>query len=244
MTASYNGTSSYLTGVASTTSNISSYFRNETSSDASTTDIVNKLFLAGDSSVYAQLHSPGDLSIQDTHGHIIGVVNGVATDTFPFASYDPQTKTAHIFFPQDDNLTYKITGTGSGVYGLDIAIASGTQQITFHRDENVPIVPGEVHTYTIDPVAIAQGKNGVTLKIDEKGNGVVNGVDQFGATLSAIAIPKLLPLPSTPFIPIVVPKVPTKVQIIYPIWVPPVSSTSTLNIDTSTSGSSRPGLGF
>lgn len=194
----------------------------------------NKLFLAGDSSVYAQLHSPGNLSIQDTHGHTIGVVNGVVTDTFPFASYDPQTKTADIFFPQDDNLTYKVVGTGSGVYGLDIVVTSGTQKIAFHRDENVSITPGEVHTYTIDPIAIAQGKNGVTLKIDKQGNGIINETDQFGATLTDVVAPHLLPLPSVPFIPISLPNPPAQKKVAIPISIFARIPTSTSIVYTST----------
>lgn len=239
LTAAYNGTSTpYLSEVASSTYNISNYFPSVTSSDASTTDEINKLYAADDNSVFAELHSPGNLSIQDSHGHVIGIVNGVVTDTFPFASYDPRTKTARIFFPQDDNLTYKVTGTGTGVYGLDIVIASGTQEITFHRGENVPIVPGEVHTYTIDSTAIAQGKNGVTLKIDEKGDGTINEMDQLGATLTTIAKPKLLSLPSASFIPVVLPKLPVRKEATPPIYISPVAlthlTTTTFISSTST----------
>jgi hypothetical protein len=238
LTAAYNGSSSpYLSEVATALTDIGDYFPSVTSTDASTTDIINKLNVANYNSVYFALHSPGDLSVQDAHGHTIGVVNGVATDTFPFATYDPATKSGYIFFPQDSNLTYKVTGTGTGVYGLDIDITSGTQRIAFHRDENVPITPGEVHTYTINTNMIAQGKNGVTLKIDKKGNGIINETDQLGATMTSVIEPRSLPLPSIPFIPIKLP-VPVKKKIPTPIFVNPINSTFTLPISTETFNSS------
>lgn len=145
------------------------------------------------------------------------MVDGVATNTFPFASYDPVTKTARIFFPQDDNLTYKVTGTGTGVYGLDIAITSGTQQIAFHRDENAPIIPGEVDTYTINASIALNHGNGVTLNVDKKGNGTVNEVQKFGANIVTLPLggdyntpyqelpkPKKSPASPTQFQPVVI----------------------------------------
>jgi hypothetical protein len=233
--AAYHGSAAgYLSEVASALTNISDFFPSVTSTDASTTDLINKLNLANNDNIFLELHSPGDPTIQDAHGHIIGVVNGVATDTFPFAIYDPQTKSANIFFPQDDNMTYKITGTGSGVYGLDIIVTSGTQRFAFHRDENVSITPGEVHAYTFDLNTIAQGKNGVTLKIDKKGNGNINETDQFGAVFTQISSPKLLPLPTTHFIPIVLPKLHEKIKIPSRTYDFPERVTSTFASYTST----------
>ena len=194
------------------------------------------MYLASDGSIYAQLHSPGDLSIQDNYGHVIGVVNGIAENTFPFASYDPDTKSAHIFFPQS-NLTYKVKGTGSGVYGLDITVTSGTQQVAFHRDENVPITPGEVHTYTIDANAIIHGKSSVTFKIDNKGNGTVNNIETLDASSTVVAIPQLLPFSGIRgngrfYFPPAPPKPVTPIVIPAPVQFS--ASTSTINFVTST----------
>ena len=193
-TADYNGggygnidpstgsSTNYLYHVASTTLNISNYFA--TTTNATTTAIADKMIIANASSVYVQLHSPGDLSVQDDLDHIIGMVNGAVVNTFPFASYDAHAKTARIFFPQSNNLAYKVTGTGTGVYGLDIDISDGSRQTSFHRDEVAPIVPGQIDTYTIDQDAIANHKNGVALKTDLKGVGKVDLIKNFAGAVN------------------------------------------------------------
>jgi hypothetical protein len=217
VTAAYNGTSTpYLSHIASTLTNISNFFPSVSSGDASTTDAINKLDTANDNSIFAQLHSPGDLRIEDGRGHTLGVLNGVVVNTFPFASYDAQTKSAHIFFPTSDDLAYKVTGTGTGVYGLDIAVRSGSRQITFHRDENVAITPGEVHTYTIDPSSVAEREKGVTLTIEKKGSDTANRAYHFNAMLTNITPPGLLSLPQAQFIPIVPPNLPVEKNIPHP----------------------------
>jgi hypothetical protein len=190
-TAQYNGTSSYLGAVADKLENIQTYFPNQTSSDI--TDIINKLALAASSTVYAQLHSPGDLSIADSSGRVIGIVDGVFKNDFPFASYDPSTKSVHIFFPQDDNLTYKVVGTGTGTYGLDITVTEGGRSFAF-RTRNVALTPNEIHTYTINKSAILNHEGGVTFKIDKNGDGIIDRVQTLSATVSNVPAPKLMPV--------------------------------------------------
>jgi hypothetical protein len=186
VTAAFNGTSTYLGNVANKLSNIQNYFSNQTSSDI--TDMINKLDLANASSVYVQLHSPGDLSIQDSEGRIIGIVNGEVRNDFPFASYDRENKSAHIFFAPSDNLTYKVVGTGTGEYGLDVTITDGNQRTAF-RTRNVSLVPNEVHTYTIDQDAILKDQNGVTLRVDKQGDGTIDKVEVLSATITVSATP-------------------------------------------------------
>jgi hypothetical protein len=245
VTAAYNGTSTpYLSQIATRLTNISNFFPSVSSSDASTTDLINKLNTANDNSIFAQLHSPGDLSIQDSYGHVIGVVNGIATDTFPFASYDSEAKAAHIFFPKDSNLTYKVTGTGSGVYGLDIVIRSGTQEITFHREENVPIAPGDVHTYSVDYDEVVHGKDGVVVTIDKGGSGITTETDHLPATIDNVNAPKLLTLPLVPFIPIALPPLPVPKKALAQIFVPTSTSAFTSDVYTPTSSRSTSTVGL
>jgi hypothetical protein len=238
-TADYNGggygnidpstgsSTNYLYHIASTTLNISNYFA--TSTDATTTAIADKMIIANASSVYVQLHSPGDLSIQDNLGNTVGMVNGAVVNTFPFASYDARTKTARIFFPQSNNFAYKVTGTGTGVYGLDIDISDGSRQVSFHRDEAAPIVPGQTDTYTIDQNAIANHKNGVVLKTDLKGIGKVDLITNFAGVASIFSPGNISKTPYG--------SLPRTKHSSNPVITPrslPVSSTSTIQVPSTT----------
>jgi hypothetical protein len=240
-TAAYNGSSpsTYLPAIANRLENIGTYFPGQTSSDI--TDIIDKIALAGaSSSVYAQLYSPGDLSIQDSDGHTIGVVNGVVKNDFPFASYDPQTKAIRIFFPQDNNFTFKVSGTGTGVYRLKIGISDGSKLISFATGD-MPTVPHQLDTYTLDRSTLLEGKNGVTLNVENKGDGTINKTMTYGATVSAVVPAPFDPHPATP-VPLQTkfsfptPIQPPKSKLIVPPAVPilQMPTSTRLNIDTST----------
>lgn len=165
-TENYNGACGYVNDVADRLDDIGSYFSGATTSDIST--LVQKMHTAGTDLICAQLHSPADLSIQDSKGHKVGVVNGEGRNDFPMAVYDKDQKFAKIFFPRDENYTYKLIGTGSGTYGLDITIIKGSQVISFET-RNVPIVPGQIDTYTVDKNAVLKHLPGVTLKVHKEG---------------------------------------------------------------------------
>jgi hypothetical protein len=205
-TAKYNGNapSTYLPAVAGRLDNIGYYFTGATSTDASTTDAINKLNAAGDDSVYAALHSPGELTIVDNKGDALGVVDGQVRNDFRFASYDANSKAAYIFFPKDDNLSFKVVGTGTGPYRLDISIATGGKLITFNSD-NIETRPGQIDTFSIDRDAVLKQLSGVMRKADYDGNGTVDETQSLAATVTDLPAVTLKPLPAVTYIPIVLP---------------------------------------
>lgn len=183
-TAHYNGTSTYLAAVANKLDNIGTYFPGKDAGDLS--DLISKFNEASTHSVYVQLNSPGDLSIQDQKGRMLGVVDGVVKNELPFASYDPNTKSAHIFFPDEDDeyLLYKVVGTAKGKYGLTITETNSKKTIIF-KASGIAIVPHEVHTYSIDKKALAEGMNWVTLEVDRTGSGLIDRTIMTKGTLNS-----------------------------------------------------------
>jgi hypothetical protein len=181
-TAQYNGTSTYLGAVANRLRNIDDYFPTATTSDI--TPLIDKLDYASDHLIYIQLNSPGDVSVQDSKGNVVGMIEGKIKNDFQFASYDPERKSIQIFFPQDNNLTYKVTGTGTGVYGLDVTIKEGKEQV-FFRSKGIPITPGQIHKYKVDKKAVLDHRNdAVTVEVDSNGDGKVDKVLKTGASLT------------------------------------------------------------
>ena len=238
-TQSYNGLCKpYVQNIANTLDSIDSFFPGVTTSSISS--LVQKMHIVGQNDICFKLHSPGDVSIQDAEGRTLGVVNGVVKNDFSLGSYDPATKFGFVFLPPDKNFMYKVVGTGTGVYGLDITIVSGTQEIAF-QTRNMSLAPGQIDTYTIDQAAILDNQKGVTLKVDSKGDGTINNIEIFGATVENIKPEKSPPTTTASLQDIGLPNpfvIPT--PIIYPpspspkVNITPIIPTSTLNVNTTT----------
>ena len=183
VTEGYNGGDcGYVNDVAYKLDNIGSYFIGATTTDIS--DLVSKMHMAT-STLCAQLHSPGDLSIQDSSGKVVGILNGQARDDFPMAIYNKNQKFVKVLFAGDEDYSYKVVGTAKGSYGLDVTIREGNQETEFHA-KNIAILPGEIHTYSINKQALLSGQNdAVTLTVDRKGNGSIDRTINSGAILTS-----------------------------------------------------------
>ncbi|HEU5114401.1 MAG TPA: hypothetical protein VFT82_01385 [Candidatus Paceibacterota bacterium] len=180
-TESYNGSDcGYVGDIANTLDNIGSYFSGATSSDVA--DLVEKMHVASDDILCVQLHSPAELSIQNSVGKTVGVVNGKGQNDFPMALYDKSQKLVKIFFP-DDDYVYKVVGTGNGVYGIDITLKKNHKVISFSK-RDFPIHVGEVDTYTVNRKMLLNKQEGIRVTVDNKGNGTVDREMQFGANVS------------------------------------------------------------
>jgi parallel beta-helix repeat protein len=107
-TEGYQGSCGYVKLVANRLYDIATYFTGENINDIST--LVDQMYTAGDHEVCGQLHSPGDLSIQDSSGRTVGVVNGEGGNDFPLAVYDQTRKFVKILAAGDKNYTYKVVG--------------------------------------------------------------------------------------------------------------------------------------
>lgn len=181
----YNGASdegcSYVDRVADDLDNIGNYFSGESATDLSS--LITLMHTASDNTICAQLYSPGDLSIQDSKGRIVGIVNGKSVNDFPLAVYDKERKYVDILASEDNNYKYKITGTDKGTYSLNITIKNG-KDLTKFKASKIAMLPGEIHTYSIEKDALLKGEDGVTLSVDRKGNGVIDRTLKTGFILT------------------------------------------------------------
>ncbi len=175
VTHRYNGSKcSYLKSVSSKLKNIDDYFPGQTATELN--DLINKMYKAGVGTTCVLLHSPGELFVEDKDGHRVGVVKGEGVNDFPMAVYDKEEKFVKIMFSNYKDYKYVVVGTSSGVYGLDIIIPDGEEEVEFSA-KYIPIKKGEVHTYVVlDKDMIKDNKNSVILNIDKNGDSVIDKV--------------------------------------------------------------------
>lgn len=166
-TAQYNGTSTYLGAVANKLENIDTYFPGNNANDLSS--LIDKFYEASDHSVYVALNSPGDLSVTDEKGRKVGVVDGEIKNEIPFASYNPNTRSIKIFFPQG-SLVYKVTGTRAGKYSLTTTVTEDGRA-TQYAARGIPMLPKAVHTYSVSG---SKSKPSLKLEVDRSGTGKVD----------------------------------------------------------------------
>ena len=121
-------------------------------------------------SIMIELKSPGYLQACDSDGRMAGLVNGEIIEGIPFASYDEESGTIVIPFSYN-SYHYKVIGTDSGTYGLDITSVEDGEATTFTATD-IPTTDGAIHQYTIDWDALSQGEEGVTVQVDSDGDGV------------------------------------------------------------------------
>gem|GEM_PF-4737940 len=142
-------------------------------------------------SLMAHLASPGELHVYDSQGNITGLVNGEIKEEIPNSMYDAESKIVIIFNPSDaDDYRYEVVGIekpDEDTYGLVITSVENRETITF-TSSDIPIIPGEVHQYTVDWDALFQREQGVTLTIDLDGDGKFEKTITSDATLESSEI--------------------------------------------------------
>ncbi|MCK5510879.1 putative metal-binding motif-containing protein [Candidatus Parcubacteria bacterium] len=183
----YNGEKAYMSGVGSWLKN---FYPN------SQDNLVKELEKVLTNYVEYEVHSPVDMQIQDVDGNVTGIVNGQIVENIPNSMYDEETERALILFPEE-GYTPKIVGTSNGIYGLTVTSVINGEETTFNA-AHIPTTPDEVHQYSIDWQALSQGGEGVTVEIDEDGDGEPEETFTTGNTLdmganleTQIAITKL-----------------------------------------------------
>lgn len=126
------------------------------------------------------MNSPGELSIEDSTGRVIGVRNEKGMNDFPMAVYDQTQKFVKILAAEDRDYTYIVTGTGSGKYGINITIKKGNNKVIF-KGRDIPTTVGEKHTYIINKTALVEGKtDAVTINVQKGG---VNKIIKTGSSV-------------------------------------------------------------
>ena len=115
-------------------------------------------------------HSPGELRVYDSQNRVTGLINGEIREEIPGSIYDEQNEIVALFGPYDV-YRYEVLNTGEGAYGLDIGYIKGGEIEVFTATD-IPTSPNAVHQYTIDWDALSVGEEGVTLNIDNDGDGI------------------------------------------------------------------------
>lgn len=120
-----------------------------------------------ETSVLAELHSPGELRVYDSEGHITGLVNGEAKNEIPYS--DCYENAVTILSPSD-SYRYEVAGTSEGSYKLTVSFVTKEKTNLFTATD-IPTSGNAIHRYTIDCDALSQGEKGVTVQIDSDGDG-------------------------------------------------------------------------
>ncbi|MCL0098397.1 hypothetical protein M1O16_00820, partial [Dehalococcoidia bacterium] len=123
----------------------------------------------------SEVKSPVELRVYDSRGAVTGLLNGEVKHGISRSVYYNGTVT--IFYPSD-SYRYEVAGTGDGTYGLTVTFVA--DEVSTFTLTNVPISTRAVHQYTIDWDALAEGEEGVTMKIDSDGDGTFEEIKSLG----------------------------------------------------------------
>jgi pimeloyl-ACP methyl ester carboxylesterase len=134
-------------------------------------------------SCQARLCSPGELRVYDSSGQITGSVDGVITEEIPGSAFDT-AENCVVVFPADDTYRYEVVGSTEGTYGLILTYGEG-DEVTHFTAAEIPLALGAVHEYEVDWDALADGGNGVTVRIDVDGDGKFDNTVESDAELTA-----------------------------------------------------------
>lgn len=112
--------------------------------------------------------SPCELRIYDSEGRVTGLVNGEVKEEIPNSMYTNETV---VILNPTDSYRYEIVGTELGLYGLRLILAEDAQ-ITALTATDIPTSQEAVHEYSIDWAVLSEGGEGVTVRVDSKGDGI------------------------------------------------------------------------
>lgn len=187
----YNGVSTsnehnYMREISTKLKTLSTFYPGISYSN--TDKLIEKLEVANRYRRVIKAYSPVEISVIDSSGNIVGMVSGEDITNMPNGIYDKDTESVVIFFP-NDNYTYKVVGDSTGgTYGLDINNYSGTEIPVSFKAFDIPIIPGEIHTYTVDQAKLTSNKpDAVTVQIDINADGEPEKIIKTGDTLSSVA---------------------------------------------------------
>lgn len=123
-----------------------------------------------------------ELRVYDSQGRITGLINGETkteiSSSVYFSGYAFQTEEGEKVSPQEviimdpkDTYLHEIFSVIKGNYNFNPASTTNKKEINFVAN-NIPISPNVTHQYHFDWEALAEGKEGVTILIDNDNDGV------------------------------------------------------------------------
>ena len=141
--------------------------------------------------VTAAVGSPVELRVIDSEGRITGLVDGEVLTEIPDSAYNNETVT--ILFPLGF-YQYEIEGQEHGSYGLAMS--------AYTRDGNIDFTANDImtearatHRYSFQWDLLARNREGVTIEIDQDGDGTFEQTITAGGELTGdeIDVPDVVP---------------------------------------------------
>jgi peptidoglycan hydrolase-like protein with peptidoglycan-binding domain len=149
--------------------------------------LAKKMVYTNTHSIISTLLSPGELHVYNYRGEATGLVNGETIEEIGNAIYARESGILVILFPAESYI-YEVEGTDEGAYTLCILYLEGEEIATF-TGADIPTTAGAIHDYTVDWNALARGEEGVTLQVDNDGDGTFEKTIQAGSTLDGTTTP-------------------------------------------------------
>ncbi len=118
--------------------------------------------------ILSKINSPVEQYVLDEQNQKTGLINGNIMTEIPNSIYNSENE-AVVLFPPFSTYKHIVNGKSNGTYGLEIL--SSQQKITIFNATNIPILANAKHQYTINWPALSEGEKGVTIKIDDDGDG-------------------------------------------------------------------------
>lgn len=115
-----------------------------------------------------EIKSPAILRVYDSEGNVLGPVNGEIINDILNSDYYEDSFL--IVLPMNCYY-YDILGTDEGTYGLAANIVEN-ETVTNFTAFSIPTLMNATHRYTINWTVLSQGEKGVTISIDESGDGI------------------------------------------------------------------------
>ena len=136
------------------------------------------------------IDSPVELRIIDEYERITGIVDGEVFLEVPYSIYFEENEGFIILnLDNDSEIKFEIKAIDNGVYGIHIySHSTDTNNSNSIHGKDIPIVLNEIHQYTINWQALASGEQGVTIQIDQDGDGTFEKTITSDATLEASEI--------------------------------------------------------
>jgi len=135
-------------------------------------DIINKITWINQVGIepylYVGIACPVELRIYDSNGQMTGVKDGIQSVDIENSTFINES--IFIFHPLG-LYKYDIAGVENGSYNITI-VYSERGNITEFNGYTIPIHKNEIHTFSINWAALSQGEKGVTVQIDNDGDGV------------------------------------------------------------------------
>jgi hypothetical protein len=133
--------------------------------------------------------SSAELRIRDSHGRITGILDDVPVEEIPHSAC---AQGVPIVFLPEDTYEYEAVGQRDGQYALVLSSVESGNRVTFTAT-SMPIQNGTIHNYAVNWETLARGEDGVTLMVDQDGDGKFETKFLTGPDLDGTD----LPLPAT-----------------------------------------------